>query len=79
MGILAPKADKFQDIQFPHDDEVKFTATFIKYGTPLLGKDSQVDYLGCYLTVMPSLESALNRSKELRDHIKINNNLKGVF
>lgn len=77
--ILAPKADKFQDIQLPNKNEVKFTATFMKYGTPLLGKDAQVDYLGCYLTVMPTFESALKRSKELRSYVKINNNLKGVF
>ena len=77
--ILSPESLQFDSISFPKVTEVKFKTTFVKPGMKLSSIDRQLDYIGCYLTVMPTFESALSRSKELRSEIKINGHLEGAY
>jgi hypothetical protein len=58
---------------------VKFKTTFVKHGANLSSIDRQLDYIGCYLTVMPTFELALSRSRELRSEVKINGYLEGAY
>jgi hypothetical protein len=77
--ILPPQPLRFESVEFPKASEVKFHTSFIKPGTDLLSTDRQIDYIGCYLTVMSSFDSAILRSKELRESIKINDTLEGAY
>ena len=77
--VLSPEPLQFESISFPVLPEVKFKTTFVKPGARLSSIDRQLDYIGCYLTVMPTFESALNRSKELRCEVKINGHLEGAY
>ncbi len=77
--ILSPEPLQFETISFPSAPEVKFKATFAKSGAQLSSTDRQLDYVGCYLTVMPTFESALSRSRELRGGVKINGHLEGAY
>lgn len=77
--ILSPEPLQFETISFPSATEVKFKTTFTKPGAKLESIDRQLDYVGCYLTVMPTFESALSRSKELRGEVKINGYLEGAY
>jgi hypothetical protein len=73
--LLPPAQLVFESIEFPHTPELKFHTTFTEVGKEVSGSDRQVDYLGCYLTVLPDYAAALNRSRELRAQVTINNNL----
>ncbi|MBI4371048.1 MAG: ATP-grasp domain-containing protein [Elusimicrobia bacterium] len=77
--FLPPRVPVLETVDFPEVPEVKFRATFIKPGTPISSNDRQIDYLGCYLTVMPEFEAALSRSRELRAAVMINGSEPGVF
>jgi len=77
--ILSPEPLQFETISLPSAPEVKFRTTFTKPGAKLASIDRQLDYVGCYLTVMPTFESALSRSKELRGEVKINGHFEGAY
>ncbi len=77
--VLSPEPLKFDSISLPTVPEVKFKTTFVKPGAELSSIDRQLDYVGCYLTVMPTFESAVHRSKELRSDAKINGYLEGAY
>lgn len=77
--ILPPQIERFQSIDFPDKAEVRFQTTFLKPETRIKSHDRQLDYLGCYLTVMPSFEMAVRRSLELRDLVRVNGELEGVY
>lgn len=73
--LLPPGPFVFESIQFPNTPEVKFQTTFVRPGAAVSGSERQIDYLGCYLTVLPDFTAALNRSRELREQVFINQNL----
>ncbi len=77
--VLSPEPIQFESISFPGSPEVKFKTTFVKHGANLSSIDRQLDYIGCYLTVMPTFDLALSRSKELRSEVKINGYLEGAY
>lgn len=77
--VLPPHELLLEAMDFPNVPEVKFSTSFVKPGTQVSGADRQIDYLGCYLTVMPSYESAIARSKELRRLVTINKTIQGAF
>jgi biotin carboxylase len=77
--VLPPKALTFLGIEFPKCDEVKFSTFYPKEGTEIANVDRQIDYLGCYLTVLPGFDRALQRSLELRKQVIINNEWEGAY
>ncbi len=77
--VLPPNVANFTSIRFPQSCEVPFKTSFLKPGTPLNSHDRQLDYLGCYLTVMPTFEEALKRSRELRADVRVNESHEGSY
>ncbi|HKQ03838.1 MAG TPA: ATP-grasp domain-containing protein [Blastocatellia bacterium] len=77
--VLPPHELLLESLDFPQMPEVKFSTSFVKPGMQVSGADRQIDYLGCYLTVMPTYESAMARSKELRHLVTINTTIQGAF
>jgi biotin carboxylase len=77
--FFPPEVASLQSVDFPEGTEIKFHSQFIANGSKLSTVNRQIDYLGCYLTVMPSFSEALNRSRELRSQVKINGDQNGVF
>ncbi len=77
--VLPPGKMIFQDITFPGSPEVVFSTQFKRPGDSISEVGRQLDYLGCYLTVMPTFEEALHRSFELREHVKINGKWGGEY
>lgn len=77
--LLPPCRLLFESIEFPDVPEVKFHTTFTKPGTIVSALGRQVDYMGCYLTVMPSFAASLERSRELRGRVMINKNLPAAY
>ncbi len=77
--ILPPHRLGFQSLELPDAPEVKFRATLKKPGTHVESIDQQTDYLGCYLTVMPTFAGAVSRSRELRNSVRINGSLEGAY
>lgn len=77
--VLCPPIRVFQGIRLPETPEVRFATSFIKPGTELRSTDRQLDYAGCYLTVLPGFEEAIRRSMELRAQVRINGEHHGVF
>lgn len=77
--VLPPDVSTFETISFPSAPEVKFTTSFLKAGTPLKSHDRQLDYLGCFLTVMPTFDQALARSRELRSQVRVNKTFEGSY
>ena len=77
--VLPPEISKFETIEFPKHPEIKFHTSFFKPGAKISSINRQLDYLGCYLTVMPTFEAAIKRSKELRPEVIINNQYQGTF
>jgi hypothetical protein len=77
--FLPPPVDVLKTVAFPSAPEVKFHTTFIEPGTPITSANRQLDYLGCYLTVMPSFEAAIQRSRDLRSQVRINEHHEGVY
>lgn len=77
--VLPPEVSAFESIDFPREPEVKFHTSFLKPGMEIRSKDKQLDYLGCYLTVMPEFSTALKRSRELRSAVRVNHKYKGVY
>ena len=77
--VLPPDALTFQCMDFPEAPEVKFHTVFPKPGARITAADRQIDYLGCYVTVMPSFKSAIERSRELRSFVKINGMMEGRY
>lgn len=77
--ILPPCPLLFESIEFPNVPEVKFHTTLTRAGTVVYDFARQVDYVGCYLTVLPGYAEAIRRSRELRDRVLINKNLKAAY
>jgi len=77
--VLPPDALTFQRMDFPVVEEIKFHTVFPRPGAQITAVDRQIDYLGCYLTVMPSFKSAIERSRELRPLVKINGEMEGRY
>lgn len=77
--FLPPEVPVLEQVAFPDSPEVRFRTTYIKPGARIENANRQIDYLGCYLTVMPSFEAALGRSRELRAAVKVNRRHSGVF
>ncbi len=77
--FLPPVMDRFESVDFPSAPEVKFHTTFMAPGAKIVSTKRQFDYLGCYLTVMPSFQSALDRSRELRTEVRINGDAEGIY
>ncbi len=77
--ILPPNVDQFESIQFPTFPEVKFTSSFLEPGTKIRSYGKQLDYLGCYLTVMPAFRDAISRSQELRSLVVVNGQHQGDY
>lgn len=76
---LPPRVPVLETVAFPEAPEVRFRTSYIQPGTPISSNDRQIDYLGCYLTVMPQFDAALRRSRELRAAIRVNGSEPGVF
>jgi hypothetical protein len=70
---------RFDAIQFPDDENVRFTTSFLKPGTEVQSTERQLDYLGCYLTTRPTFEEALAYSLKLRAQVVINSNLPAAY
>jgi biotin carboxylase len=77
--LLPPCSLLFESIQFPNVPEIKFHTTFVQPGTLVSDINRQIDYLGCYLTVLPSFQGAIDRSRELRKAVLINGKLEGAY
>lgn len=77
--FLSPPLDSLKEVRLPDSREVNFSTSFIKPGTRNLGGNRQLDYLGCYLTVMPTFQQALDQSLKLREQILVNGTYEGVF
>ena len=77
--VLPPNIDQFESIQFPSFPEVKFTSSFLEPGAKIKSFGKQLDYLGCYLTVMPTFDAALARSRELRELVIVNGRHQGAY
>jgi ATP-grasp domain len=70
--VLPPEPMIFRDLSLPDHPEIRYRKTFLATGTAVESIERQTDYLGCYLTFMPSFDAAINRSFELRDEVWIN-------
>lgn len=77
--FLPPNVQMLEEVTFPLVPEVKFKTTFMKSGAQISGTKRQIDYLGCYLTVMPTFDSARARSSELRSRVLINKQHQGEY
>lgn len=77
--VLPPEVSTFESIQFPRSSEVRFTTSFLRPGTNLSSHERQLDYLGCYLTVMPTFDQAVARSRELRAEVMVNGAFGGSY
>ena len=77
--ILPPAINVFESVEFTHTEDIKFSTTFLKPGARIVSIERQLDYLGCYLTVMPSFASAIERSRSLRSSVKVNGKYEGVY
>lgn len=77
--VLPPEPLTFESMTFPSVPEVKFATYFPVSGTKVLSTERQIDYLGCYLTVQPGFTKAIERSRELRKEVKINQHLMGAY
>ena len=77
--FLPPLIETLKNVLFPDVPEIKFSAAFMAPGAKVANTKRQIDYLGCYLTVMPTFQSAVDRSKELRSMVKINDNYIGEY
>lgn len=77
--VLPPHSLQFERMDFPSGPEVKFATCFVKPGAQVASIDRQMDYLGCYLVVMPTFEAALLRSAELRHKVQINGTWQGAY
>ena len=77
--ILPPNIDTFEKITFPADKAIKFTSCFKKAGDRIKRRTEQLDYLGCYLTVMPTFQEALSKSKSLKAKVIINDEFSGEY
>jgi biotin carboxylase len=77
--VLPARPLKFQSMEFSAAPEVKFSTSFLKPGQEASNLNRQIDYLGCYLTVMPSFEAATRRSRELRSSVRVNGNIVGAY
>lgn len=77
--FLPPNVPRLNALAFPDAPEVKFTSSFIELGSSISSVNRQLDYLGCYLTVMPTFDAAIARSHELRTNVRINGSHQGVF
>jgi len=77
--FLPPAVEELTSIQFPETEEVKFHTLFSKIGSKIIAKDTQFDYLGAYLTVMPTFDNAIERSASLRPRVRINERYAGVY
>jgi hypothetical protein len=76
---MPPEVSVLRNIRFPETPEVRFKTSFIASGTSIKNTNRQLDYLGCYLTVMPSFDAAVDRSRELRTQVLINDTHQGGF
>lgn len=77
--VLPPKIDEFRSVSFSTDPDVKFHTSFLKPGTRISSTDRQIDYLGCYLTVMPTFSAAIEKSRALRTSVRVNGEFEGAF
>jgi biotin carboxylase len=77
--FLPPQPLTIESIDFPDAPEVKFHTSFVQPGTKITEVGRQIDYLGCYLTVMPTFEEALARSHDLRTRVLINNKIPPAY
>ena len=77
--ILPPFYGKFLSLNFPTASEIKFSTSLIPINSEIRSKSEQTDVIGCFLTVMPTFEEAIKRSKELREQVLINDCQKGVY
>jgi biotin carboxylase len=77
--VLPPNVSKFESIEFPERPEIKFSTSFMEPGSTINSSNRQLDYLGCYLTVMPTFQEAILKSRALRRHVKINRSLEGAY
>lgn len=77
--LCPPELKLFKTMDFPISKEVVFKSTFLKAETEIKGRARQIDYLGCYLTVMPTFEGALERSSIFKSAVKINQVIGGEF
>jgi biotin carboxylase len=77
--FMPPEVSVLRNIRFPETPEVRFKTSFIASGTSIKNTNRQLDYLGCYLTVMPSFDAAVDRSRELRTQVLINDTHQGGF
>jgi biotin carboxylase len=77
--VLAPQSGTFETVTFPKHPEVRFTTSYKENGECMESVDRQFDYVGCYLTVMPSFQQAIKRSLELRREVRINHICEGAY
>jgi len=70
--FLPAQNEKLKHIEFPKDEAVAFKATLTQIGSSMRASRKQTDYLGCYLTLGRGFEEAINKSKSLREQVRIN-------
>ena len=77
--VLPPRSVVVNEITLPKAPDVVFSTALVPPGTEVQSTDQQLDYLGCYLTTGPSFQRAIERSKQLRDAVRINDTLQGAY
>lgn len=77
--VLPPQALTFASLALPSGSEVRYQKCFVAAGTKVESVERQTDYLGCYLTFMPTFAAAVARSGQLRADVKVNGEWPGSF
>lgn len=77
--FLPPYRTVVNEITFPAAPDVAFSSSLVPPGTEARSTDRQLDYLGCYLTTGTSFQRAIDRSRQLRDSVRINGTLQGAY
>jgi biotin carboxylase len=77
--ILPPHDLRFESIEFPQADDIKFHTSLVERGAWVTSNDRETDFLGCYITLGSSFSAAVKRSRELRSCVTINGGLLGAY
>lgn len=73
--FFSPSAGEYGEILVPDASDISMLIEYKRPGDKLDLEDSQLDVIGCYLTVKPSFADAVKASADLRSKILINAHL----
>ncbi|XXX73984.1 ATP-grasp domain-containing protein [Sorangium sp. So ce134] len=70
--FLPREVDIFEGIEFPDDERITFKTCRVEKGSPAKHGRTERDVAGSYLVVGASPEEAIERSRRLRDGVRVN-------